>query len=476
MPMSIMTRSLLPIGAAAGALLALAGPAGAQALPEATAAESLAGTLLTTTVTQRFEADTNFSLDDPSPGTSYFADTRLAVGLLRQTPTQAFTLGFNTGLRALWEAEEDFEFTAASPSTASVGYLTEWAGGSLEAGFRVRQARVDFDRPLDDILGVDPITGAPLPPGEGEPPLGEDGGLLPGDDGELPDDLDDLEGETVERRYDADVLLALVPGGPSSYEFSLDATRFEYSDESTDRVPRTTLRGSAAWALRLTPVLSSAVVARYYRYDADNLAETRIREAELDAGVIYDASEALRLSAGLGYVDRSREATRRGETVTVEDGTGPAIRAGVRYRLEALTIDAQGRIFDAAPDTRFSGNLRVIYPLRIAELNARAFRDQVSSSSGEDVRLTGASIGFERELSRVSRLGLDFSAANQVNEDDPDEPDVRRLDATAVYSRDLTDVITADLGYSFRTREEGPEDASSHAVFFQIGRSFETRF
>ena len=73
----------------------------------------------------------NYGLDDPSPGTSYYADTRLLLGLLNETPTQTFALGLDTGLRALWEAEEDFDFTFASPSTATLDYGNEWASGAL---------------------------------------------------------------------------------------------------------------------------------------------------------------------------------------------------------------------------------------------------------------------------------------------------------------------------------------------------------
>jgi hypothetical protein len=365
----------------------------------------------------------------------------------------------------------------ASPSTASIDYENEWSTGSLETGFRYRQARVDFDRPIDDLLGVDPLTGAPLPAGEGAD-LDEDGdGVLTGDEfDDLPDDLDDLEGETIERRYDAEATLSLAQNSRSSYVFSLDATLYDYSEESTDRIPRTSLRGSAAWTLRLTPVLSSAVVARYYRFDADNALETEIREAEIDAGVIYRASEALRMSAGLGYVDREREQLQGGETVGFGDGTGPAVRAGLRYDLPRLRIDAEGRIFAADPDTRVDGEIRLRYPLVRSEVRARLFQRYLGNSSGEEVRLTGASIGFERELGRLSRLGLDFSAANQENEDDPDEPDVRRFDADVTLSRELTAVISADVGYRFRAREEDPEDAVSHAVFFQINRSFDSRF
>ena len=32
----------------------------------------------------------------------------------------------------------------------------------------------------------------------------------------------------------------------------------------------------------------------------------------------------------------------------------------------------------------------------------------------------------------------------------------------------------ADIGYRFRSRQQDPTDAQSNAIFFQIGRTFET--
>jgi hypothetical protein len=49
------------------------------------------------------------------------------------------------------------------------------------------------------------------------------------------------------------------------------------------------------------------------------------------------------------------------------------------------------------------------------------------------------------------------------------------LDVGAVFSYDLTEALTADLGYRFRYRDESPETADSHAEFFTIGRTFVTR-
>ena len=107
------------------AALLLAGTAGGAAFaqgiagvgPVAQAAQTLTqdadlGQSLTATISERVTADSNYQLDDPSPGTSTYADTRLVLGFANNTPTQTFALGLDTGLRALWEAEQSFDFTS----------------------------------------------------------------------------------------------------------------------------------------------------------------------------------------------------------------------------------------------------------------------------------------------------------------------------------------------------------------------------
>lgn len=81
--------ALMLAGTAGGAFAQAAlSPSGLPVAPN--------GSSLTATLSERFEVNDNYNLDDPSPGTSYFADTRLAVDYLKQTDTQSFTLGFDT--------------------------------------------------------------------------------------------------------------------------------------------------------------------------------------------------------------------------------------------------------------------------------------------------------------------------------------------------------------------------------------------
>jgi hypothetical protein len=443
-PMRRPSRPLArALGASPLALALAAGVASAQGAPT--------GPQLSATLSQRFEADTNLELQPDSPGTSVFGETRLTLGVLGENPVQRFQLGFNTGLRALWRADEDFEFVAASPSTASLGWGRDWASGSVSADLRYRQRRVDFDRPLTGAF--DPDTGVFFPD----------------------DPAEDLEGEAVERRYDGNVGLALATDRPSSYAFTLAASRLDFSEDAGNLTPRTTAEGNATWQLQLTPLFAGTLTARGFFYDAENATDTTTTESEITAGVVYDRSEVLRLTAGVGYFERERRDTIAGSRVVTENDSGASFRGGLRYAFEDVTVNASFRAA-TAPGTRISGNFNLAYPLPRGQVNARAFQTFSGGTGGDEIRVTGIGLGVRQDLDPFSRISFDIAGSRRVNVDDPLDEDVDRVDFTTTFGYDFTERISADIGYRFRWREEGATSADSHAVFVQIGRSFVTGF
>ena len=373
--------------------------------------------LLRFTLSQSAEADSNYNLDPESPGTSYFGDTRVGVDLVQETPTQRFALGLDTGLRALWEAGQDFEFTVASPTTASVGYGQEWSDAAFDADVRYRQRQVDY---LDD-LSFDTIFV------DGEPVF-------------VPDNLDQLDNDTIEQRYDANLGLELATNSPSSYSFSLQATQIDYTEDSEDLSPSGSLNGEALWRLRLNPVLSGALLANYYYYATEAGTQSTVNVAELDAGVIYEPSEELSFNVGLGYADRQRRETIDGVRQTTEDETGPVVRGAITYAVaDELSLSANARVTTAAPDTRLSGALRASYTLPRGTLTARLSQGYTGDSDGQEVRVTTAGLGLSHAINSVSSLNFDASYGLQVNQDDPAAPDINRADFSAVYSRNITE-------------------------------------
>ncbi len=413
--------------------------------------QGLEGSTLSATVSERFEVNDNYDLDDPSPGTSYFADTRLTLGFLNTTPTQNFQLGFSTGLRALWQAEEPFEFTLASPTGASLDYDNEWSDGLFDMSFDYRQRQVDFTESVEEDTDSDG----------------------------LPDSLDQLENDTREMRYDANVGVAFGTSTPSSYELRFIGSRVDYSDVTIDQVPRSTAEGEAAWNLQFNPVMASRVTGDYLYYSADNDDETELRRASVGAGVVYTPDENTSVGVGVNYADRRRTDLVGDSRETTESNNGPGVTGEFSYTTEDLVFSGEGEWTSAAPTTRLSGTIRAVYTLPRGRLIGRVFQNYTGTSGGSDeARVTGVGIGLVRELTTISSIGFDFRYATQVDVDEgpgPVDPDINRTDFTATYSHAITSTVDADIGYSYRARSEDPTDADSNAVFLQIGKSFETR-
>ena len=437
----------------AAAALALAAPILVAPLPGASRialAQPLSGATVEASVLQRFEADSNYALDPDPAGTSFFSDTRFGLDMVSGTETQTFRLGFDVGLRALWEADEDFEFTYANPGIGFARYEQEWADATFDGYLRLAQRRLSVLSPLD-------VPGFEIPP------------TLP------PDDLTQFDG--TELRFDTGFDLALRTDAPSSYRFGFDYTSFDYSDipvsDAENTAPRYQYTATALWTLRFAPVLSSAVLAEYNYGKADNALENEIGVGSLDAGVIYEPSEVLQIATGLGYADRTRNNTIAGETIEIEHDRGPEARAGIVYDLSDFTLEANARVTTAAPETRWTGDFGLQYDLPRGQLIARGYRAYTGNNLGNEVLSYGALFGLTRDINTLSRVGLDLRASNQIDQEEGGAPDINQASLTARYVYDLTSNVSTTLGYRLRLRDEGEDgSATSNAVFWTIGRSF----
>jgi hypothetical protein len=441
---SAAALSLVPAAAHAqgmGLGLGNVGPA----LPSPEAPEGSAS-MLSVTISQSVEANTNYRLDQDSPGTSYYGDSRIALDLFKQTETQTFATGIDTGFRPLWEAGEDFDLVAASPSTAYLSYAQEGADTAFDSLFRLRSSEVD-----DDIL-IDDVNDVPTP----------------------------LEGIGTARqtRIDGNVGFLLGTQSPSSYEFRLRGTSIDYSDadEGLDLVPRQNASAEVTWDLAVTPVLSTVVSAAYDYSNSENTLDTEVRTASIDAGLAYERSETLRVRGGIGYSDREQRqnVSFNNTNRTSQRDTGPLVRADMRYTTPNVTFLANAQFTTAAPQNRLTGNLSAIYTLPRGRVMGQVFQNYSNGSEGDDDRITGAGIGLERDINTVSSIGLNAAWAQQVDLEGDDD-DIKRTTLTARYTREITEAVVAQVGYSYRSRDRDGS-ADSNEVFLVIGRTFETGF
>jgi hypothetical protein len=427
-----MTRAPL------AALILAAGAAAAQG-------QALGDSTVTATISQTFEFDDNYRLqEDPDPAA--YSDTRFRLDYLRETSTRQLALFGDVGLRLLWEDGEDFDVTAADPAILGGRYGQDWADGGFDAYARYLYRRLD-------------------------------GVLTPQEFSVAPDSLANFDGN--ENRISAGFDLALRTNSPSSYLFSLDATTVDYSNIDTDQadsaVPSDAIAGEALWTLRLTPILSSGVVASYDYEKAENATDNEIRTAAIDAGVIYDPSENLNVTFGLGYEQRERLQTFSGERITTENNWGPAVRGGISYDTpEEFSIVANARYTTAAPDPRWTGDFQGDYLLPRGRLYALGYREYALDIEGDDTLFYGVGLGAEREINSLSRWGVDVIAANEVDTENPEVAAIDQIDATARYTYDLTQDVSATLGYRLRLQTEDGS-AQSNAVFVTFGRSWSRR-
>ena len=98
-------------------------------------------------------------------------------------------------------------------------------------------------------------------------------------------------------------------------------------------------------------------------------------------------------------------------------------------------------------------------------MSARLFQRYTGSSGGDQVRVTGAGLGLVHEINQVSRFGLDFTAGfQQAAEGDTGDGDITRLGAAATYSYDITEVVSAEVGYRSPTARKTPDESTPPAT------------
>ncbi len=247
------------------------------------------------------------------------------------------------------------------------------------------------------------------------------------------------------------------------------------ADQTGSATPRDTIRGEALWTLQLNPILSSGVVASYDYEKAENDTDNEIRTASIDAGLIYNPDENLNVTFGLGYEDRQRLQTFSGERFTTENNWGPAVRGSIRYDTpEEFSLFANARYTTAAPDPRWTGDFRADYFLPRGTLYARGYRSYGLDSEGDDTLFYGVGLGAEREINSLSSWGIDVTGRNQIDAEDADIAELDRIDATARYTRALTQDVSATLGYRLRLATDDGS-AQSNAIFVTFGRSWTRR-
>lgn len=416
--------------AAAVLLPGLAGPGPAQ---------EAGGVTLTFGLSERLQATRNLDLDAVSRGTTYRADTRLSVALSSVTRTQSLTFSANAAGRAADGPDISDTFEFFTDPNFSLGYRRQGAGSSFRLNASVRSDDVSFLRPLTDFI--------------------TDDGVL-----DLPDDIDDLEGDGTRRSYSASTGIRFGEDGPTAIGLSAGANVVDYIDAGPelDDYRRTWIEVDT----RLIPAPGRTATAslRYTRFEDEDPLNPDEDTLSFDSRVAF-ARPIGEVSAGFGAVH-----TETGTRFTVDGGWRRDLPAGNVALVLGATRTEGGNF-------ALTGRASLNRELAVGNLNAQLRRTVTQDTDNDEEVRTGATVSFSRPL--TPRAGISMSADYTRTTDTGTELSVSSAALRASVSYALTPDWNMNVGYNRRYRNEegaGTGWVSSDTIFFGVSRQFGVRW
>lgn len=429
---SVLLPTLLVSGALAGLV---AGPLLAQErLPN--------GRLLTLGVTFGLEASDNPELEENGES-RIDGITRFSLGLVDATPTQRLEFGTGFGLRVSSGDSQTDSVEFIDPDL-NVSYNREGRNARLSLGASLRRSEVSALTPLDLILG----------------------------DTFLPEDLDDLldrdvTSEATRLGFSADATLETRLNSPFGITYSLGVTGVRYNDDSGAFDDET--RATAGLGLRfdLTETIRADVDLGYTAYDEDD-----------DDG---ESRDAARLNFGISQ--RRATSTVGTRLGFVSDGTGLRSTLALTGGLERPTGSLNGEIGTTlveGGDLALTGSVRTAIAFPTGELNfglARRVTQSEDDATGDldSIALTTLSAGYNRQVTRDWRLGIDTSyiITEGLDDEGTDSFGQVGVDVSRALTKDWG--LTMGVSHRFETDADGP-DTSANIVSLSLSRSVRLPF
>lgn len=410
-------QRLLRPGRSGAAWRALAVPVliGAAALPFQSAAQEDAGGLrLTFGMALRAETDSNADLDPISPGRTNRAVADLSFGLTSETRNSRLALSAGLSVQA-----------ENGPATANNGLVNPYL--TLSYGREAANAALSFDASLRET------------------------------DLTTKNDVTDFDATTGTRRQ------ALLDAGlqwgtdrPLGFGVTAGLADTSYQDAPGESDSRSTRLGLSA-RLDLSKATTLTLGLRGQRFDEEGAPEIRDTLG-------FDAGLDIARPRGSFGVDLSVEDT--------EDGQRETLRLRNNLELPRGTLAYSLGAADGVDDeVLLIGSLDYSLALPHGSLTAAMDRSLRAGSDDLENTVTSASLGYQRELTPLSRLSLSLNWAESTATD----TDLTTINTSlgATYSHDLAGDWALDLGYLHRLRDEdGVGDASSDQVFLGLRREF----
>ena len=396
------------------AMLALLGSG--TALPfQAAAQEDAGGQRLTFGIALRAETDSNADLDLVSPGQTSRAVADLSFGLTSETRSSRLALAAGLSLQA----------ESGGAITANNGVVNPFV--TLSYGREAANAAFSFDASLreTDLTTQSDVT-----------------------------DFDTTTGTRRQARLDTG--LQWGTNRPLGFGVTAGLTDTAYQDAPGEADNRSTRLGLNA-RLDVSKVATLTLGLRGQRFDEEGAPDIR-DTLGFDAGL-----DIARPRGTLG-LDLSLEDT--------EDGQRETLRFRNNLELPGGTLAySLGAAIGVDDEVRLIGSLDYSLALPRGSLTAALNRSLRAGSDDLETAVTSASLGYQQELSPLSRLSLSLNWAESTETDTRITTTNASIGAT--YSHDLTKDWAMDLGYLYRLRDEdGEGEASSDQVFLGLRREF----
>ena len=282
----------------------------------------------------------------------------------------------------------------------------------------------------------------------------------------------------------------------------IDLDYSETSFENTtdpDLFDNSTFRGDAELRFDVSPVVSTRVTAGFTDFSTEGDESETDRE-NYGVGADFEIRPDLRASADISFAELTttgggepdetvsdREGRFRldrdvingsyfGEfsRILAREGTRSELRFGRELSLATGELSISLGVTDSAEGEQFfSGGFSFERELLSGSFFARAEQSIRNTADQEEVLTTSASVGYERDLTALSRFGVDLSLREVADTGPDDEEDQTFVSVDLVYDYDLTRDWTLSTGYRGRiSREADRDNATSNALFFNLTRDF----
>ena len=379
------------------------------------------------------ESQTNRTLDVTDPGTTTEARTGLTVGILSATRTQRFAFDLGGELRGLdGPTNQDSGFV--NPF-AFLNYDRSSASSRLSLSASVRESDLN-----NDGFEFDEETLA----------------------------FTFVEGSATRRNSNFSAEMDFRDDAPFGFGVLVRYEENNFSSGVATGVTGTALNDTQRLTFGVTARFEFNEVTRlnsaltYTDFEEDNVAGSR--ETWVLSNDLTIERPRGNLTFGFDITD-----TPEGSRVAATIGRSLAYPLGIVSGRLGVTRGSSGETF-------INGGLNLTRALPNGNLNLDLART-VSSGSLEDTEQVSTSlrIGYLRELTPLSSLGVDFNWA-EVEQTDAGT-DTTSASIEASYQRELTQDWGMNVGVRHRFRDDGVNgSANSNEVFLDLRRTFLTRF